>query len=261
MPSALSAGSVPIVVRLWLARMYDVEPATLALYQSWLSAAEGQRYASFLHERRRREFIVGRGLARRALASELNCTPSEIQFEVAEQGQLRLQAPPTGARVYFNITHTADYVGCVVCRDHAVGVDVEKLNPRVSVLEIATRFFSTAESKALERIGEATRLGQFFTLWTIKESLAKAHGLGLAAPLESSSIQVDTGGIEAVTSYPPFSAGAWLAISSPTPQHRLAICVLCDESRVVSILPQAPEKSGDVATREFAWKRGWLRSE
>lgn len=242
--------------------MYEVSPTTLEVYQSWFGADERQRYECFLHERRRREFIVGHGLARRALANQLDCAPQEIQFEVAAQGRLVFRAPGASDRLHFNITHTADYVGCATCLDYAVGIDVERLESRVSTIEIASRFFSTAESEALKCLGETARMQEFFTLWTIKESLAKAYGLGLAAPLESSEIRVSAeSGIDAVTTYPPFSAGAWLACASPTPQHRLALCVLCDETKQVSILPQPPENSGDVAAAGLQWAIGRLRSE
>jgi 4'-phosphopantetheinyl transferase len=258
----LQGGGAPIIVRLFLAQMHDVDRTTLAAYQSWFSEEEHQRYAAFLHERRRCEFIVGRGLARRALADELKCSPREIQFEVVQQGQLALCAPAASEGLHFNITHTADYVGCAICRGYAVGVDVEKLDQRVSVLEIANRFFSAAESSVVGALSEAERFDTFFTIWTIKEALAKAHGLGLAAPLESSRIRVSAqSGIEALTTYPPFSAGAWLACCSPTPQHRLAICVLCEESHAVVISPQAPENSGDVSAAGLAWTTGWLRNE
>ena len=239
--------------------MYDVDTPTLATYQAWLSLEEQRRYEGFRHERRCREYIVGRGLARRALARELSCAPDQIEFETAEQGKLTVRAPCPTDRIHFNITHTADYVGCVTCRDHAVGVDVERLDKRVSTLDIAKRFFSAAEYETLQGLAEIDRVNEFFTIWTLKEALAKAYGLGLAAPLESSRMHVDLPSfIDAESSYPPFSGGAWLACGSPTPLHRLAICVLCDEPTVVSILPQAPENPGDVGGEAFVWATGRL---
>ena len=262
MPPARSPGKSSVVnVCLWLAEMYDVDARTLATYQAWLSLEEQQRYEGFLHERRCREYIVGRGLARRALARELSCAPNQIEFEAAEQGKLTVRVPCPNDRIHFNITHTADYVGCVTCRDHAVGVDVERLDKRVSTLDIAERFFSAAEYQTLQGLTESERVNEFFTIWTLKEALAKAYGLGLAAPLESSRMRVEPPSfIDAQSSYPPFSGGAWLACGSPTPLHRLAICVLCDDSTVVSILPQAPENPGDVGGEAFVWATGRLKS-
>lgn len=262
MPHVRSQGDPSVVnVCLWLAEMYEVDASTLATYQSWLSLDEQRRYEGFLHERRRREFIVGRGLARRALARELRCAPAQIEFEAAEQGKLTVRAPTPSDRIHFNITHTADYVGCVTCRDHWVGVDVEKLDNRVSTLDIAKRFFSAAEYQTLQGLTEDERINEFFTVWTLKEALAKAYGLGLAAPLESSHMHVaPPSRIDAVSSYPPFSGGAWLAWCSPTPRHSLAIGVLCDESAAVSIRPQAPENPGDVGGDTFVWATGRLKS-
>jgi phosphopantetheinyl transferase len=252
-------GMSRIEMRLRLAQMYQVDAATLETYRRWFRPDEHERFSGFLHERRRREFIVGRGLARRALARELSCEPREIAFDVAEQGKLVMLHPCVSAPIHFNITHTADYVGCVTSRHCPVGVDVEKLEERVSVVDIAERFFSATESQRIQQLTVDARLDEFFTLWTLKEALAKAHGLGLAAPLESSQMRVDATGVFATSSYPAFSPGAWLACCSPTPRHRLALCALCAEQSVVSIVAQEPENSGDVSSSSFEWITGWLR--
>jgi phosphopantetheinyl transferase len=240
--------------------MYDVDASTLETYQSWLRPDERQRYSGFLHERRRREFIVGHGLARRALARELCCEPSDVAFDVAEQGRLVIAQPCANRRMHFNITHTDDYVGCVTSQDCAVGVDVERLDRRVSVLDIASRFFSATESDRLQALGDAARVEEFFTIWTLKEALAKAHGLGLAAPLEASQMRVGASQVAAFTSYPAFASGAWLACCSPTPHHRLAVCALCGEESEVSILPQPAVSAGDVSGASFEWLTGRLLS-
>ena len=249
-------------MKLWLAQMWDVDERTLQGYKAWFSPEEHRRFERFLHERRRREYIVGRGLARRALARELSCAPEAIQFDSDEQGRLSVNATLVGSTVHFNITHTADYVGCATCRECEVGIDVEKLNERVRALEIAERFFSQAESQALQLLDQAAAMETFVTIWTLKESLAKAHGLGLAAPLESSQFKVNVDGtIDAVTAYPPFASGAWLACCSPTPAHRLALCVLCPDPAMVAIVPQEVENSGDVCGLGFSWATGRLKNE
>jgi 4'-phosphopantetheinyl transferase len=254
-------GMSRIEMRLWLAQMYQVDAATLEIYRSWFRPDEHERFSGFLHERRRREFIVGRGLARRAIARELCCEPREIAFDVVEQGKLVIQQSCVSGPIYFNITHTADYVGCVTSRQCPVGVDVEKLDERVSVVDIAARFFSATESRRIQELAADARLDEFFTLWTLKEALAKAHGLGLAAPLESSQMRVEATGVFATSSDPAFSPGAWLACSSPTPRHRLALCALCAEQSVVSIVAQEPGNSGDIGASSFEWITGWLRTD
>ncbi len=247
-------------MKLWLAQMWDVDATTLERYKAWFSPDEHRRFDCFLHERRRREYIVGRGLARRALARELACAPAAIEFDANDQGKLTVKSPAVGAPLHFNITHTADYVGCAICRASEVGIDVERLQERTSARDIAERFFSQAESHALQQLDEAAVVETFFTIWTLKESLAKAHGLGLAAPLESSQFAISGDGtIEAVTSYPPFSVGAWLACCSPTPAHRLALCVLCQDQTTVTIDPQATENPGDVSGLGFSWSIGRLK--
>lgn len=247
-----------VEVGLWLAQMFDVDEPTLDLYRAWLTPEERQRLSSFLNERRTREFIVGRGLLRRALAPVINREPHLIVFAASEQGKLVLDAPPEQA-VQFNVTHTADLVACATCRTHPVGIDVEKINARVQVMDIAQRFFSADECAHMLQLDDLERRRFFFTVWTLKEALAKAHGFGLAAPLESSQFDVSPSRqVLGRTDYEPFAEGAWLASSEPSPEHRLALCVLCGGHASVVIRAHGVSYSGDISAERLDWAEGRL---
>jgi hypothetical protein len=71
-------------VHLWLADLDAVDAYGLERYRAWFTAGEEIQISGFLSERRRREFIVGRGLAREALAHEHSLAPERFEF-VADQ--------------------------------------------------------------------------------------------------------------------------------------------------------------------------------
>jgi 4'-phosphopantetheinyl transferase len=248
-------------VHLWLAQLDDVDACGLERYKAWFTPGEQTQFSCFLSERRRREFIVGRGLARQALAHEYSVPPELFEFEANPQGKLSIRTPTLATATSFNISHTADWVVCGACHEFEIGLDIERIAPRVEPLLIAERFFNEAEVAELTVLDDSTRLDRFFALWTLKEALAKAHGLGLAAPLHASRFEIFAdGSFLAASEYSQFRQGAWLALTALTPQHRLAICVLCDETTEVRIVIHPKEPDMSPPTNGLSWVQGRLRS-
>ena len=244
-------------VHLWFIQLDRVDPARMERYEAWLSAAERSRISNFRSDRRTREFIVGRGLARAALAHELGVAPQTIEFATEPQGKLAIAQPPS--EVGFNLSHTADCVVCATCRDFAVGLDIERVMDRVNPLLISQRFFSESESRSIVALDPSERLDRFFRIWTLKEALAKAHGLGLLAPTDSSQFVIaDDGTFEATSDDAMAARAAWLAYSSPSPLHRLAVCVLCDDSTEVQIVTHTEPCDADLVAG-LLWTEARLR--
>jgi 4'-phosphopantetheinyl transferase len=82
-------------------------------------------------------------------------------------------------------------VVCLVARQREVGVDVEDRERRGRLLDVADRYFSPTEVRALRALPAEERLERFFVYWTLKESYIKARGMGLAIPLSQFSFHVD----------------------------------------------------------------------
>jgi 4'-phosphopantetheinyl transferase len=76
-----------------------------------------------------------------------------------------------------------------------VGIDVEPVDRSMRTLEIARRFFSVEETKALLQCADDERPGRFCELWTLKESMAKASGAGLGQSLRYPSFRMSPGGL------------------------------------------------------------------
>jgi 4'-phosphopantetheinyl transferase len=115
-------------------------------------------------------------------------------------------------------------VACALAEaDVDVGVDVERVDRRVDEADIAGRFFAARESSALARLDGAARRERFFDLWTLKEALVKALGVGLAQRLDAIAFSIGPGGdvqLEAAD----VDAAAWqFALFAPGPRHRLAV--------------------------------------
>lgn len=92
---------------------------------------------------------------------------------------------------HFNLSHSEERIMCVIS-DCAVGCDVEKVTD--IELEVAEHIFPPKEYEkiASQRTYEAQK-NMFFKLWTLKESLMKATGLGMELSPESFCVDIRNG--------------------------------------------------------------------
>lgn len=127
-------------------------------------------------ERRLATRALLRGLLGRTLGSAAARAPIRRQAS----GALACDAVP-GLSV--NVSHTRGLVAAALSLEARVGIDVEALDRRVDHAAVAARFFHPLENAALARLPPAQQAQGFLALWTGKEAVAKALGLGLETEL------------------------------------------------------------------------------
>lgn len=96
---------------------------------------------------------------------------SNYELEYNEYGKPYLVGNP----LFFNLSHSGEYTACVIS-DKEVGIDIQK----VGMKEHAMRKVCTAEELASIKTAE-----DFTRIWTIKESYAKANGMGVSFGLKN----------------------------------------------------------------------------
>lgn len=101
---------------------------------------------------------------------------------------------PASLGLDFNLSHAGHHVLLAFARGQELGVDLERDERRLSLLEIARRFFAPDEAEALERLPADARLPCFLQLWTRKEAVLKALGQGLNFGLDRLTFAVGTDG-------------------------------------------------------------------
>ncbi|MEE3467623.1 MAG: 4'-phosphopantetheinyl transferase superfamily protein [Eubacterium sp.] len=156
-------------------------------------------YKSIRPERRERvdrmrfdngkRLCLGSGVVMEAALAHAGCQDREIM--ITPQGK------PTVEGCYFNLSDAGEIAVCAVS-DREVGIDIER--PRKLTEPLIQRAFTPAEIRDAE--GDPDR---FIRLWTIKESVMKWYGLGLA--LMPEHIDVTMAGIPAASATPDGRAG------------------------------------------------------
>ncbi|WP_288447532.1 4'-phosphopantetheinyl transferase superfamily protein [uncultured Chryseobacterium sp.] len=94
--------------------------------------------------------------------------------------------------VHFNISHSRELVVCAIA-EYPLGIDIEFNDPKVSYHDF--KFQMTGhEFQEIDSSDNKTK--EFFTCWTRKEAVIKAHGAGMTIPLDTFEIIKDECSIE-----------------------------------------------------------------
>lgn len=157
----------------------------LSKKQSILSDEEKARCARFVVEPPKESFIVSHVLLRLCLASFLGCDPKEIIFGLKAKKKPYLKLPQLKeSPIYFNISHSEDYVAIVFSSVEASGVDIQYHSPSVQIKTVAKRYLCQLEKKHFDNLKNDKKQAWFFRFWVIKEAISKAMGLGLSFPIK-----------------------------------------------------------------------------
>lgn len=155
--------------------------------------------ANFAEQRSLAEpkLLATRILVRTVLSRYARVGPAEWQFSVGKLGKPRIRSPQITPALHFNLAHTPGLVACIVSSAHAmVGVDVKRIGRAGNALEIAKSYFATSELRDLQARSGEDRARRFVQYWTLKESFAKARGVGLTMPLDHACFQIRPNGID-----------------------------------------------------------------
>jgi 4'-phosphopantetheinyl transferase len=212
-------------IHLWHAEISAIDVEELAS-RKLLSEDEIARMRRFHFDKDRKNFLFCRSMLRILLASYLGLSPAELRFAYSAHGKPNL-AEPSG-NLQFNLSHSAGAVLFAFCTERRIGVDVERVRRDLNVQEIASRFFSDAENRALRQCPDAHEA--FFRCWTRKEAFVKARGEGLSCPLETFDVSVadEEEQVSLTTRPDPCEAERWQVRSlNSFPGYAAALAVEC----------------------------------
>lgn len=154
-----------------------------------LTEEERERMHRFYFLRHRIQFATCHANLRRILSSNLGCEPNSLNFAVGPYGKPTLEIDKhVSGQISFNLTHTATVGVLAVASEIEVGVDAETIRPIEP--DVAETHFSARELGDLNSLTGDAWLNGFYTIWTRKEALLKAEGVGLNLPLADFDVSV-----------------------------------------------------------------------
>lgn len=173
----------------WIVHTEAIPDGLWPRIDALLEAGERKRANQFVFERDRRLYLTAHALKRALLTAAVEgaVPPEAWTFKVDARGKPRISQ---GGGLEFNLSHCPGLVACAVSQAIPLGIDVERLDPNVS-LDLARTCFASAEQAWLHNLSETVKPAGFYALWTLKEAYIKATGLGLSQPLEAFAFHFD----------------------------------------------------------------------
>lgn len=145
-------------------------------YLHWFNQPTQQKIVSYYHYHNQLTAFTSQLLQQYYLAAITNLNKNDLVLKYTSQYKPYIFAPKNiGQDLKFNISHSNDYVVLATYsgNDYDIGVDIEKIDNQIDLTELAKVVFSPFEQKLINH--QPTR---FFKLWTKKEALIKALGIG-----------------------------------------------------------------------------------
>ncbi len=185
--------------RLFTARLDMVAPETLQRLSATLGDAERLRCGALRQHADRRLFELSHGLMRHAVATSLGVALDAVRLRISIGEKPRLLAPDADLDV--SLTHTGDLAACAVLAGGRVGVDAERLRPGAG---LSIERMLAPEERAWA--AQAASPNRMLAIWTLKEAMSKAVGLGLRLEFDGFAVRPEPLGVmRAPASYP----GPW----------------------------------------------------
>jgi 4'-phosphopantetheinyl transferase len=177
-------------VDLWLAGPSSADAVQEQLWNT-LSGTEKNRADRFLRPEDRALFVMTRGILRYLLSTATGIAAEAIAFAEGPFGKPYL----SGIRgPFFNVSHSGSFALIGLSKSRRIGVDIERMRLTGDELNVARRFFSAAEYRALESQEKDAMLSAFYKIWTCKEAVLKACGAGISEHLKHFSVEVTKDG-------------------------------------------------------------------
>ena len=223
--SGSSPRPIHVPVEVWhdTTEVWRANPDRVTRALGWLTAAERDRYARFVHDEDRWMFAMGRAMARQLVGRALGCPPTGWRWREGPHGRPEIDEP--GVTWHFNVAHSAGLVACAIAEHGDVGVDVEDLQRKLISSGFARRYLSPAEVADVESQPEAARQDRLLTYWTLKEAYLKARGLGVSVTLSDIGFTLGPGSptIGFLDSLAGTDADWHFQLSRPTERHLMAV--------------------------------------
>jgi len=147
---------------------------------SLLNEDEKEIASRFRRDGDKFRFITGRSAVRLLASKYLQIDPLEIHFSNIKGKKPFITEPVS--QLKFNLSHSGGWV-LIAFANHELGIDIEYILDDFSIDEIVQDHFTKKEQSFIS--GSSNPVVAFFNLWTRKEALTKAWGMGIGENLRN----------------------------------------------------------------------------
>ncbi|PNG27829.1 4'-phosphopantetheinyl transferase family protein [Methylocella silvestris] len=175
--------------KLWLVEAAP-DPERIATAESLLSFDEIARADRFYRLEDRARAVLSRAALRLIVGEAAGIAPEKLAFSLGPFGKPLLAARPD---LHFNVSHSGELALIGLSAERIIGVDIELMRDNLDEAELARIFFCESEYRLIASKEGAARLEAFYRIWTAKEAVLKALGIGVAASLKDFEVRLSPG--------------------------------------------------------------------
>ena len=218
-----------VVVR--IARVSESQDGARVV-EPFLDERDRRRAERFHFPEDRARFLIGRALLRKIHGDFYSKTSGKIELAYTERGQPYI---PQHENSHFSISHTHDLVALALTTRSRVGIDVEYVQPKINLIELAERILSEKDFRAFQSLSEPEKQAAFFRVWTRKEAYLKARGEGISEELEKISVSFARDEVTQVSDEREESVALnWRLHTLPVPAG-YAGCLACEAQKQIDL--------------------------
>ncbi|MEM5426619.1 MULTISPECIES: 4'-phosphopantetheinyl transferase family protein [Paraburkholderia] len=159
-----------------------------------LSDDERAKVARFRRRDDALRCAVTRVVLRQLLAERTDSEASELRFERDTGGRPRLDKSMQsgfGGQLDFNVSHSEQYALIAIGRRRRVGVDIEFARKDINWRKLASAVFAPRDEAQVTALPMYRRTDAFYDVWTAKEAVLKALGVGIGGGMTWFSVLGD----------------------------------------------------------------------
>jgi 4'-phosphopantetheinyl transferase len=168
----------------WVIKVTEEGPLGLRAARALLGGAD----RSDLRRRDDRDrSLLARATLMRLFATRADTDAASVLIDHDEPGRPIVRG---NAGLMLAVAHSGDFVACAIST-RRVGVDIERSDRIEADDDLARRVCTSHERRELERLPAPLRRAALIRLWTRKEAVVKALGVGLAIAPEQVDVSRD----------------------------------------------------------------------
>jgi len=156
-------------------------------FAAYLDNQESERAERFKFSKDRNCFIGSHVALRILLGKYCDCAPRAIAYEYTAYNKPTLI---DNNPIQFNLSHSHNQAIIAITKNHPIGIDIEYMQEKKILTELAKRFFSSQEYEEYKSLATSQKTLGFYNCWTRKEAFVKALGIGITCPLKSFSVNL-----------------------------------------------------------------------
>lgn len=157
-----------------------------------LDQAETARAARISNKVRHQYFMAGRSLLRHRLSATVEGAVEPADWNFANCAYDKPAIAPGLPQIQFSISHAEGLVAVATSPVAEIGIDLERVTGARNTTPALDQL-SHREQSWLKQHDEADRWPAFLQLWTAKEAVSKAMGLGCGVDFNDIEIDVPAG--------------------------------------------------------------------